>query len=93
MQESEKLEIAQKNVALMDKMNKSIRYFIAVNALLMVIDLLTSGGTWFYWVIGIWGAVLAVEWVKVQDTIRQNRSGVEEKRQRNKVRQEMSRID
>ena len=80
MQDSEKHEIAEQNATLMDKIYKSIQYFMGVSILFLIIDYFTSGGGWSFWVIGIWGLVLLFEWLKVKNTIRKNCLGSEETR-------------
>ena len=87
MNDTEKREIAEQNIALMDKIRKDAQYFIWVSAFFLMIDYATGMSYWSFWVMGIWGAVLALEWFKTQDTIRQNRKGKE-----NRIQQEMDRI-
>ena len=93
MNDTEKREIAEQNVALMDKIRKDITYFIWVSLLFFSIDYATGLSYWSLWAVGIWGLVLAFEWFKTYHTIRENRQGIKQQGGENRIQQEMDRIE
>ena len=61
----ERYERARRRVEALRGFYVHLFFYVAVNAILVVIDLLTSGSTWFYWSLGGWGIGLVAHAVSV----------------------------